>query len=87
MPGQPLDDLLAELAVRRFLLVLGLIVLISLFAARDHLAAFVSLTAFNVLVDVVLAVLLRDRPLGPQLTRWDEALAFLTLCAGARLFA
>jgi hypothetical protein len=87
VPGRSWDDPVSELAVRRFLLVLGLILLISVFAAKDHLAAFVSLTAFNVLVDVVLALLFRDRPLGPKLTRWDEALAFLTLCVGARLFA
>jgi hypothetical protein len=82
-----LSDPVSGLTIRRFAAVLGLIALMSIFGTHHHAALFAKLTAFNALLDVMIAVSLRESPAGEHLTRWDEALACLMLFFAARAFA
>ena len=64
-----LTDPVSSITVRRFGLVLGFIVLLSVFGARDHLDVFTSLAAFDAFSDAMLAGALREPLLGPKLAR------------------
>ena len=73
--------------VRRFAVILAMIVMIGALSSRaEPLALIAKLTLFNAALVALIAAVRRERLLGPALTRWDEALGYLAVGLGARMF-
>lgn len=79
---RPLDPVSSD-TLRRFFMMVTLIVSIGVFASRDPLAAIAGLALFNAVVVALIAAVRREPFFGSTLARWDEALGYVALALGA----